>query len=146
MRRDARRAMAAITDKCKEGTPTATLEPGYDNYLAVMVRGRDNGLWMNDVHALVSPVAGSWRSFGGIISAIPAAHSDTSRRTHTFIRGSDGSMWENVFSSSPLNPGGAHCYWQGGTIAASPTACLNGITYASVQGVDGDIWCKRYPT
>jgi hypothetical protein len=129
-----------------QGAPFSTLEPGYPNFLLAMVRGGDNGLWMADINGLSNPETCTWRGFGGGLTSEAFASTDTSGRVHTFIRGGDGAMWENVFSSNPWNPSGARWVGHGGNIIQSPQALLDGQTYAYVKGGDNAIWRKLYAT
>lgn len=127
--------------------PFATLEPGYNGYIAAMVRGSDNALWMVDVNVLSDPETCNWYLLGGVISSDAFATTDTSNRIHTFVRGSDGSMWENVFVSSPWNPSGAQWIGHGGYLSTcSPQALISGQTYAYILGGDNAIWRKVYTT
>lgn len=129
-----------------QGAPFATLLPGYADYLAVMVKGGDNGLWMADVNVQSDPETCTWISFGGGLTSEPFASTDTSGKVHTFVRGGDGAMWENVFSSNPWNPSGTLWIGHGGAIIGLPQALLNGQTYAYVQGGDSAIWRKVFAT
>jgi len=130
-----------------QGAPFSTLEPGQPNYVVVMVRGTDNALWIADVNALGDPETCNWISFGGYLTSETFASIDTSYRVHTFVRGGDGAMWENVFSSNPWNPSGALWIRHGGSISMlSPQALLNGQTYAYVQWGDSAIWQKVFDT
>ncbi|MDD4653763.1 MAG: hypothetical protein PHQ34_16195, partial [Methanothrix sp.] len=129
-----------------QGAPSGALLPGYTDHLAVMVRGGDSGLWMADVNGLSDPEACTWIGFGGVLTSEPFASTDTSGRVHTFVRGGDGAMWENVFSSNPWNPSGALWIGHGGSIIGSPQALPDGMTYAYVQGGDSAIWRKAYAT
>jgi hypothetical protein len=130
-----------------QDAPFSTLKPGYSNYLLAMVRGSDNALWIADVNALGDPETCDWISFGGVLTSEPFASTDTSGRVHTFVRGGDGAMWENVFCSIPWNPSGALWMGHDGSISMwSPQALLNGQTYAYVQGGDSSIWQKVFDT
>lgn len=127
--------------------PFATLEPGWTNTIAAMVRGSDNALWMADIGVLNNPETSTWYRLGGIISSDAFAATDSANRIHTFVRGSDNAMWENVFSSSPWNPSGAHWIGHGGSIYAwSPQALIGSQTYAYIMGGDNAIWRKIYTT
>ncbi|MDD2755275.1 MAG: C25 family cysteine peptidase, partial [Methanothrix sp.] len=130
-----------------QDAPFSTLEPGQPNSLAVMVRGTDNALWIADVSALSDPETCNWISFGGYLTSETFASTDTSGRVHTFVRGGDGAMWENVFSSNPWNPSGAQWIGHGGSISMwSPQALLGGQTYAYVQWGDSALWRKVFDT
>ncbi|MDD4447059.1 MAG: C25 family cysteine peptidase, partial [Methanothrix sp.] len=130
-----------------QDAPFSILEPGYNGYLLAMVRGSDNALWIADIRAKSDPETCSWIGFGGVLSSEPFASTDTSGRVHTFVRGSDGAMWENVFSSNPWNPSGAQWIGHGGSINIwSPQALLDGPTYAYVQGLDNAMWSKMFIT
>jgi hypothetical protein len=129
-----------------QGAPFATLLPGNSDYQAVMVRGGDSGLWMADVNGLSDPETCSWINLGGGLTSEPFASADTSGKVHTFVRGGDGAMWENVFSSNPWNPSGARWIDHGGSVIGLPKALLNGQTYAYVQWGDSAIWRKVFTT
>jgi hypothetical protein len=129
-----------------KGAPFATLKPSSSNNLLAAVRGSDNSFWIADIDGLSSPETCSWTGFGGVSASDPFASTDTSGRVHTFVSGSDGTMWENVFSGNPWNPSGALWIGHGGSISGSPQALLNGVTYAYVQGGDSTIWRKVYST
>jgi hypothetical protein len=130
-----------------QDAPFSTLEPGYNNYLLAMVRGSDNALWIADVYGLGDPETCNWIGFGGVLTSEPFASTDTSGRVHTFVRGSDGAMWENVFCSYPWNPSGAQWIGHGGSLSLwSPQALLSGPTYAYVQGLDNAMWRKMFIT
>jgi hypothetical protein len=126
--------------------PTAVNEPGYTGYVAVMVRGSDDRLWMCDLWPDKSP---HWIPLGGWIASGGYAITDTSARIHTFVKGADGAVWENVFSSSPWSPSTAKWQLQGGSLypmAWHPVAFANGYTYMAVIGSDSALWKKVYPT
>jgi hypothetical protein len=129
-----------------QGAPFSTLKPGYSSYLLAMVRGLDNSLWIADINGLNNPETSVWRGFSGVITSETFASTDSSGGVHTFARGGDGAMWENVFSSNPWNPSGARWVGHGGSIIGSPQALLDGQIHAYVKGGDNAIWCKVYPT
>jgi hypothetical protein len=130
-----------------QDAPFSTLEPGYNGYLLAMVRGSDNALWIADIYAKGDPETCSWIGFGGVLTSEPFASTDTFGRVHTFVRGSDGAMWENVFSSNPWNPSGAQWIGHGGSISIwPPQALLDGPTYTYVQGQDNAMWRKVFIT
>jgi hypothetical protein len=130
-----------------QDAPFSTLEPGESSYLLVMVRGSDNALWIADVYALGDPETCDWIRFGGVLTSGPFASTDTSGGVHTFVRGGDGAMWENVFSSNPWNPSGALWIGHNGSISMwSPQALLGGQTYAYIEGGDSAIWQKVFGT
>ncbi|MDD2754109.1 MAG: C25 family cysteine peptidase [Methanothrix sp.] len=130
-----------------QDAPFSTLELGYNGYLLAMVRGSDNALWIADIYAKSDPETCNWIGFGGVLASEPFASTDTSGRVHTFVRGSDGAMWENVFSSNPWNPSGAQWIGYGGSINIwSPQALMDGQTYAYVQGLDNAMWRKVFIT
>lgn len=127
--------------------PYATLEPGRANYIAAMVRGSDDALWMASINGISDPETCTWDRLGGVISSDAFAATDNANRIHTFVRGSDGTMWENVFSSSPWNPSGAQWIGHGGYLNAwSPQALIGSQTCAYVLGGDNAIWRKVYAT
>lgn len=127
--------------------PFATLEPGRANYIAAMVRGSDDALWMASINGISDPETCTWDRLGGVISSDAFAATDNANRIHTFVRGSDGTMWENVFSSSPWNPSGAQWIGHGGYLNAwSPQALIGSQTCAYVLGGDNAIWRKVYAT
>jgi hypothetical protein len=129
-----------------QGAAFSVLNPGSSGYLLAVFRGTDNALWMANVNGLSSPETCTLISFGGGITSDPYACTDISSRVHSFARGNDGAMWENVFYANPWTPSGAIWVGHGGSIIGSPQALLNGVTYAYVQGGDSAIWRKVYTT
>jgi hypothetical protein len=128
------------------GAPYAAVKPGSSDNLLAAVRGADNALWIADVSGLSNPETCTWTGFGGSIGSDPIASADTSGRVHSFVRGADGAMWENVFFGIPWNPAGAQWVGHGGSIIGSPNALLDGATYAYVQGSDTAMWRKVFAT
>lgn len=128
------------------GAPYSALKPGSNDNLLAAVRGSDNALWIADVNGLGNPETCTWIGFGGAISSDPFISADTSGKVHSFIRGSDGALWENVFFSNPWNPSGAQWVGQGGNIISSPQALLDSATYAYAIGNDNAIWRKVFAT
>ncbi len=129
------------------GAPYSSLKPGSSDNLLVTVLSADNALWMTDVNGLSNPETCNWICLGGVIASDPFVSTDTSGRVHSFVRGVDGSMWENVFSGSPWNPSGALWVAHGGGIIGTPQALFDGsATYAYVEGVDTGMWRKVFST
>lgn len=89
-------------------------------------------LWMADICAMSNLETCTWRGFGGCPTSETFASTDTFGRVHAFVQGSDGAMWENVFSSNPWNPSGARWIGHRGSISWSPQAFLNDHIYAYV--------------
>jgi hypothetical protein len=129
-----------------QGAPSVALKPGSSDNLLAAVQGADNALWMVDVNGLSSPETCNWIYLGGIIASDPFVSADTSGRVHSFVRGGDSAMWENVFSGTPWNPAGALWVGHGGIIGVSPKVLLDGVTYAYVEGSDSAMWRKVFST
>jgi hypothetical protein len=128
-----------------QDSPFAIQEPGRANYVAVTIRGSDNALYVGDVNALADPETCTWYYLGGVISSEPFMSTDTANRIHTFVRGGDGTMYENVFTS--WIPTGAKWFGYGGGIHCySPWALLDGQTYAYIWGTDNSIYRMIYTT
>jgi len=126
--------------------PTAVNEPDRPGYVAVMVRGADDGLWICN---LWPDKSAHWIPLGGYITSGGYAITDTAGNIHTFVKGSDNATWENVFSSSPWNPTGAQWYGHGGLMhntAWPPVAFASGYTHMAVIGSDSAVWNKVYST
>jgi hypothetical protein len=128
------------------GAPYSALKPGSNDNLIAAVRGADNALWMADVNGLSNPETCTLTGLGGVIASDPFISADTSGKVHSFVRGGDGAMWENVFSGNPWNPSGAQWVGYGGSIIGSPQVLLDGATYAYVQGSDIALWRKVFST
>ena len=128
--------------------PIATIQPGVNTHAAVFVMGGDNALWMCDVDSDSSPEIGAWYGFGGIISSDPFAIADTSAsKIHVFVRGGDSALWENLFSTSPWNPGGNGWQRIGGLILTYPPgASIESNTQAFVIGTDQALWRNVHTT
>ena len=128
--------------------PIATIEPGYHNYVAVFVKGGDNALWMCDVNSANNPETGTWHGFGGTITSDPFAVADASaRKIHVLVRGGDSALWENIFSTTPWNPGGNQWQGIGGSILAyTPGAAMGSFTQAFVVGTDHALWRNVHTT
>lgn len=128
--------------------PTACIEPTYNDYVAVFVKGTDNALWMCDVYSATQPETGTWLGLGGFISSDPYAVADISaNKIHVFVRGGDSALWENIFSTSPWNPTGYQ--WQGisGSILTyTPGAVIGSNTQAFAIGTDHALWRNTHAT
>jgi hypothetical protein len=128
--------------------PIATIQPGVNNHAAVFVKGGDNALWVCDVFTGSEPETGTWHRLGGVITTDPFVVADTSaNKIHAFVRGSDSSLWENIFSTSPWNPGGNQWQGIGGVLLAhTPGAFIRGNTQAFVIGTDNALWRNTHAT
>jgi hypothetical protein len=128
--------------------PIATIQPGVNSHIAVFVKGGDNALWMCDVNSDSEPETGTWYGLGGVITADPFVVADTSaNKIHAFVRGSDSALWENIFSTSPWNPGGNQWQGTGGLMLAyTPGASIASNTKAFVIGTDHALWRNTHAT
>jgi len=127
--------------------PTAVNEPGWPDFVAIMVQAADNSLWVCDLY--YPGMSPDWVPLGDGIASSGYAITDTSGNIHTFVKGSDSAAWENVFSSSPWNPSGAQWNGQGGVMHPwpwHPVAFANGYTHMAVVASDSTLWKKVYPT
>jgi hypothetical protein len=62
-------------------------------------------------------------------------------KIHVFVRDSDSALWENIFSTSPWNPGENQWQGIGGLLLAyRPGACIASNTQAFVIGTDHALW------
>ncbi|MDD4447080.1 MAG: right-handed parallel beta-helix repeat-containing protein [Methanothrix sp.] len=122
--------------------PIATIQPGVNNHIAVFVKGGDDALWMCDVLSDSETETGTWHGLGGVITTDPFVVADPSaNKIHAFVRGSDSALWENIFSTSPWNPGGNQWQGIGGLLLAyRPGACIASNTQAFVIGTDYALW------
>ena len=64
--------------------PTAVNEPNWPGYVAVMVRGADDSLWVCD---LWPDKSAHWVPLGGYITSGGYAIADTAGNIHTFVKG-----------------------------------------------------------
>ncbi len=128
--------------------PIATIEPGINNHVAAYVRGGDNALWMCDVFSDSEPEIGTWHGLGGVITTDPFVVADASaNKIHAFVRGGDSALWENIFSTSPWNPGGNQWQGFGGLLLAyTPGALIASDTQAFVIGTDHALWRNTHAT
>ena len=128
--------------------PIATIQPGLNNHVAVFVKGGDNALWMCDVFSDSEPGIGTWHRLGGVITTEPFVVADTSaNKIHAFVCGSDSALWENIFSTSPWNPGGNQWQGIGGLLLAyTPGAFIASNTQAFVIGTDHALWRNTHAT
>jgi len=128
--------------------PIATIQPGVNSHIAVFVKGGDNALWMCDVNSDSEPETGTWYGLGGVITTDPFAVADTSaNKIHAFVRGGDSALWENIFGTSPWNPGGNQWQGIGGLLLAyTPGASIASNTQAFVIGNDHALWRNVHTT
>lgn len=129
-----------------QGAPYSALKPGSNDNLLAAIQGADNALWIADINGLSNPETCNWIYLGGLIAPDPFISADTSGMVHSFVRGVDSAMWENVFSGNPWNPSGAQWVSHGGSIIGSPQSLLDGVTYAYVEGSDSAMWRKVFST
>jgi len=123
-------------------SPIATIQPGVNNHIAVFVKGGDDALWMCDVLSDSEPETGTWHGLGGVITTDPFVVADPSaNKIHAFVRGSDSALWENIFSTSPWNPGGNQWQGIGGLLLGyKQGAFIASNTQAFVIGTDHALW------
>jgi hypothetical protein len=76
--------------------PTAAVEPVANGFLKIAARGNDGVLWMRDVDTRT--MAGVWNQIGagGVIASDPYVVFDAQTNVHTFVRGLDGRLWDNI--------------------------------------------------
>jgi hypothetical protein len=81
------------------------------------------------------PTPGSWvwNDFGGIITSNPYQLKDDQGKSHTFVKGNDNRLWDNVEGD-----------WQGlgGVITSDPYAVKDdqGKIHVLARGSDGSLW------
>ena len=111
--------------------------------LDVFVQGTDGVLY----HKSYTGTWSSWQSFGGSLTASPAAATAPgSSRIDVLVRGSDGALWQRTTT----NGGTSWSNWigLGGQVASGtgPAACSWGAGRLDVfvQGTDGVLYHKSY--
>jgi hypothetical protein len=128
--------------------PVATIEPGVNAHVVVIVKGSDNAIWICDVDSASEPEIGSWYGLGGVITSDPDAIADTSaNKIHVFVRGGNSALWENIFSTNPWNPNGNQWQSMGGAILTYASgATIGSNTQAFVVGTDHALWRNTHAT
>jgi len=126
--------------------PSAALEPGPNGFLKIVVRGGDNALWMRDLDTRY--MSGVWNPLGGYLTSGPYVIYDDDGRIHTFVRGGDGSLWDNVGVWDAYSGQYWHDWnYHGGYITSHPKPIVD-PNYNSIlvfaRGGDGALWAKDF--
>ncbi|MBN1323222.1 MAG: right-handed parallel beta-helix repeat-containing protein [Methanotrichaceae archaeon] len=125
------------------GGAGAALEPGGDQ-LTIAVRGMDGAVWLKDLEGV--GLGGSWTPIGGVAESNARVTYDSQGTIHTFVRGSDGCLWDN--RGVPTGDGYAF-EWTGlgGTISSDAWPLNDpfhpNMIYTYVRGSDGALWCHE---
>lgn len=84
----------------------------------------------------------AWASLGGIGTSGPTAASGSATRVDTFVRGTDGGLWQNTLSGSTWSG------WQplGGGVVSDPGAVSLSASRIDVfvRGTDNQLWQKTW--
>ncbi len=115
------------------------INPFNDGFVYTFVRGEDGALWCNALD--ITSNTATWTGLGGFISPAigsiingnPAPVVDTDGLIHTFVRGGDGSLWDNV---------NGNWYNVGGVIESDPNAIrdMYGRLHVAAVGGDNGLW------
>lgn len=115
------------------------LNPFNDGFVYTFVRGEDGALWCNALD--ITSYTATWTGLGGFISPAsgsiingnPSPVVDTDGLIHTFVRGGDGSLWDNV---------NGNWYSMSGFIESDPNAIrdMYGRLHVAAVGGDNGLW------
>lgn len=129
---------------------SASADPNQPGRLSIAEKGSDNSIWINDLNtSSIWGLSWLWKSLGGIGSSNPRVIFDDQGRRHTFVRGGDGALWDNVgvwtgtgYSSNWFNLGGVI------TSDPKPLKGYDGsnIIYIYCRGDDGALWVNWLDT
>ena len=125
----------------------------FDNQgkIQTLIRGGDNGLWVNTGFPTAGGYSHEWNSHGGVITSAPKPllKPDNANYMDIFVRGSDGALWVDTFNTQS---GMGNWYGLGGYISPTgsgstiyegnpePVADSNGKIHVFVRGGDGALW------
>ncbi|OPY49748.1 MAG: hypothetical protein A4E49_03022 [Methanosaeta sp. PtaU1.Bin112] len=121
--------------KCLGGVITSDIMPVVDpfnpNLIYASVRGSDGSVWVNTQD--ITSGASTWAGLGGYIQGNPSPVIDTDGVLHNFVRGGDGSLWDNA---------GGTWYGLGGFIKSNPNAIRDkeGKLHVAAVGGDDGLW------
>ena len=114
-------------------------DPGY---IYTFVRGTDGGLYSNKLD--INSKASTWQGLGGIISqdagslyeGNPAPVVDTDGVIHSFVRGIDAALYDNV---------GGNWHYVGGILSSDPNAVRDrdGRLRVAVRGIDNALYINN---
>jgi hypothetical protein len=129
---------------------SAGADPNQPGRLSVAVKGSDNALWINDLDTnSIWGLSWLWKPLGGILYSNPRVIFDDQKRMHTFVRGGDGALWDNVgtWTGSGYN---SKWYSLGGVITSDPKPLKkydgSNLVYIYVRGSDGSLWENKLDT
>lgn len=129
---------------------SAGADPNQPGRLSIAAKGSDNSLWINDLNTnSIWGLSWLWKSIGGIGSSNPRVIFDDQGRRHTFVRGGDGALWDNVGIWTGTGYNG-NWYSLGGVITSDPKPLKgndgSNIIYIYCRGSDGALWENRLDT
>jgi len=125
------------------GQITSDPKPLFNHVLA---RGTDGSLWdhtgyyLNEEGAFVNT---KWAGLGGYIIGNPEPVIDSSL-IHTFVRGGDGSLWENIVDEYSFDPSSSNqWYCLGGYLTSDASALRGQYLEVVARGGDMGVWMDR---
>jgi len=120
------------------------------NYVYTLVRGGDNGLWVNKADTGPSPVSSmAWYGFGGTLTSdlSGAIEPVTNGFLKVAGRGSDNALWMCDIDLVASPSGKIESAWSslGGTITSNPyvTFDTSGNIHTFVRGGDNQLWDNK---
>jgi hypothetical protein len=123
------------------GAPAAV---AFGQQLLLFGRGTDNQVY-EDKWQAPGPWSGwSTAGIGGQVTSSPAAAVFGQYQVQIFARGTNGAVWDNVWTTSPKNPPGSWSGWGslGGSVTNAPGATAFGPNQMQVfgRGTDGQVY------
>lgn len=126
-------------------SPSAIMEPGFLNWIAIAVRGKDNALWIRDLNA-DTMTDGSWSYMGGTIKDDPflVASNDGTNYVYTLAKDNYDALWVNKADTGPTPVSSVAWYGFGGILASELSGAIepvsNGFLKVAARGSDNSLW------